>query len=104
MVNFHTLRQQLENIPFIQGISPVDVLALPNSIGKIIRKMTRENCLTIEQIADELDLGLDEAKDIADLLVDKGYLKSETQQKDADSPLYRVYYARMRKRNIPLDL
>jgi len=55
------------------------------------------------EMASLLDLSESEAKQIADLLVEKGYLLTEERRSDG-SLVYKVYFARMRGRSIPLDL
>jgi hypothetical protein len=46
---------------------------------------------------------LDEARQVGDLLVDKGFLTSQ-QQGDSGDTIYRVYFARMRGQNIAVDI
>ncbi len=103
MIDFEKLIEDLAKIPPVKGVSPVDVLALPDPLGGLIRKMTRKKTMTLEDLAGEMDLTREETRQIGDLLVEKGYLRAELRHTE-DNLVYRVYYARMRKRNIPLDL
>lgn len=102
MIAFADLQRQLAELAPVKGIAPVDILQLPAAITPAIRKMMRHG-LTLAELAQELDLSLDEARQVGDLLVDKGFLTSQ-QQGDSGDTIYRVYFARMRGQNIAVDI
>ena len=102
MIAFADLQRQLAELAPVKGIAPVDILQLPAAITPAIRKMMRHG-LTLAELAQELDLSLDEARQVGDLLVDKGFLTSQ-QQGDSGDTIYKVYFARMRGQNIAVDL
>ena len=102
MIAFADLQRQLAELAPVKGIAPVDILQLPAAITPAIRKMMRHG-LTLAELAQELDLSLDRARQVGDLLVDKGFLTSQ-QQGDSGDTIYRVYFARMRGQNIAVDI
>jgi hypothetical protein len=102
MTAFADLQRQLAELAPVKGIAPVDILQLPAAITPAVRKMMRHG-LTLAELARELDLSLDQARQVGDLLVDKGFLTSQ-QQGDSGATIYKVYFARMRGQNIAVDL
>jgi len=102
MIAFADLERQLAELAPVKGIAPVDILQLPAAITPAVRKMMRHG-LTLAELAQELDLSLDQARQVGDLLVDKGFLTSQ-QQGDSGDTIYKVYFARMRGQNIAVDL
>jgi hypothetical protein len=102
MTAFADLQRQLAELAPVKGIAPVDILQLPTAITPAVRKMMRHG-LTLAELAQEVDLSLDQARQVGDLLVDKGFLTSQ-QQGDSGDTIYRVYFARMRGQNIAVDL
>jgi hypothetical protein len=102
MLAFADLERQLAELAPVKGIAPVDILQLPTAITPVVRRMMRHG-LTLAELAQELDLSSDEARQVGDLLVDKGFLTSQ-QQGDSGDTIYRVYFARMRGQNIAVDL
>ena len=103
MVNFNELISQLQAVSVFPGITPVDILALPDPVDSAVQKILRRGPMSVNEMASVLDLPEGEAKQIADLLVEKGYLLTEERHSDG-SVVYKVYFARMRGRSIPLDL
>jgi hypothetical protein len=102
MIVFADLQSQLAELAPVKGIAPVDILQLPAAITPAVRKMMRHG-LTLAELAQELDLSLDQARQVGDLLVDKGFLTSQQQGNSSDL-VYKVYFARMRGQNIAIDL
>ncbi len=93
----------------MDGITPTDILALPEPFDKFLRLLMRQGSMTIEQIAVQLGLTDEQAQSLADIFVSKGYLRteaiaSEEEEESGTGTVYRVYLARMRKQNIPIDL
>ncbi len=102
MIAFADLQRQLAELAPVKGIAPVDILQLPAAVTPAVRKMMRHG-LTLADLAQALDLSLDEAHQVGDLLVEKGFLTSQ-QQGDSGDLVYKVYFARMRGQNIAVDL
>ena len=101
MTTFVDLQQQLAQLAPVQGIAPVDILSLPDLLAVVVRKMMRGG-MTLSALADELSLPLDQARQVGDVMVEKGYLTIEGAENDGVT--YRVYFARMRSHNIAIDL
>ena len=101
MMTFADLEQQLAQLQPVKGIAPVDVLSLPDSLAAVVRKMMRGG-MTLSALAGELGLPLDQARQVGDVLVAKGYLTTEGAENDGVT--YKVYFARMRGQTIAVDL
>ena len=101
MTTFADLEQQLAQLQPVKGIAPVDVLSLPDWLASVVRKMMRGG-MTLSALADELGVPLDQARQVGDAMVEKGYLTSEGAE--SDGVTYKVYFARMRGHNIAVDL
>ncbi len=102
MGTFEGLQTELVGLDKVDGISPVDILMLPKAIQSAVRKMLRK-ALTAQELADELSLPVSEAQQLADILVDKGFLLTEVRADD-HRVIYKVYFAHVHKHEIPLDL
>ena len=104
MPTYEELFEKIKNVPQVNGISPVDVLNLPDPMGGVIRDMTRHKTMSLNQLAEELGLALEETHTICQTLVDKGYFALLNEHDRPSERVYRVRFAEMRKRNIPFDL
>ena len=102
MIAFADLERQLADLAPVKGIAPVDILQLPAAITPAVRKMMRHG-MTLAELAQELDLSADQARQVGDMLVEKGFLTSQLQGDSGDT-IYKVYFARMRGQNIAVDL
>jgi hypothetical protein len=99
---FETLRQQLDALPQMDGVSPVDLLELPPTLQVAVRRMLRSG-LTLRELADVLGLPTEQAAQIGDMLVEKGMAICEEIDHDGGTR-YRICTARTRGRQVPLDL
>ena len=102
MDTFNQILLKLEEIEPVTGIIPTDVLELPDPIGSIIRMLIRKGSMTLSELAEALNLEQPQAQQIGELLTRKGFLVKEF--RSGKEPVYRAYIARMRRRNIPLEL
>jgi hypothetical protein len=102
MIAFADLQRQLAELAPVKGIAPVDILQLPDAVTPAVRKMMRHG-LTLAELAQELDLSADQARQVGDMLVEKGFLASQ-QPGDFGDIIYKVYFARMHGQNIAVDL
>ncbi len=100
---FARLQQALARLEKVKGVTPVEILELPSPLDEIVREMMRRGRLTLDELAAKLELAPEEARQLAELLIEKGFLQTEERQENG-GVLYKVYFARMRGRNIPLDL
>lgn len=101
MATFERLWQQLGELRQVNGITPVDILQLPEELHGVVRKMVRQ-AVSLQELSAELMLPLDQTHLIADLLVAKGFLRTEDRV-EGDFH-YRILFARMHTHHIPLDL
>jgi hypothetical protein len=99
---FEGLRSELVGLQKVEGITPVDILLLPEAIQRAVRRMLR-SALTSQELAEELRLPAGEAQQLADILVDKGFLQVQARA-DGAGVAYKVYFARMHRHDIPLEL
>jgi len=102
VATFETLIQRLSELERVEGITPVDILFLPEGLHRTVRRMLKRG-MTLVEIADDLGLSAAEALQVCEMLIDKGFLAPEAAV-DSGAPRYRVRLARIRSRNIPLDL
>ncbi len=107
MATFERLRTEIAQLEEIDGVTPVEILSLPAALHRAFRQMVKR-ALTAQELASELQLSLAEAQQVAELLVEKGFLKKSLLKAQPEAngpgPAYRVQFARMRKHDIPLDL
>ena len=102
MGTFEGLREELSGLPSVSGAVPSDILLLPEAIRGIMRAMVKR-ALTPADLSAALNLPPDEAQQLADILVAKGFLQSQAQT-GGNGVAYRVSFARTAHRDIPLDL
>jgi hypothetical protein len=96
---FEPLKQQLTALDRVDGVTPVEILVLPEGLQSSFRKLLKGN-LTLSELAGELHVSEDHARQLADILVDKGFLQSEQRPEDGLS-VFSVRFARMRPRRTP---
>jgi hypothetical protein len=100
---YQILDQELESIPHVDGVIPTDILALPGPFDVLLRNLMRKGSMTVEQLASELDLTVEQAHSLGEHFVAKGYLRAENEEEGGEQ-VYRVYFARMRRHDIPNEL
>ncbi len=96
---FEPLRQQLTALDRVDGVTPVEILALPEGLQSSFRKLLKGN-MTSSELGRELHLSEDHARQLAEMLVDKGFLQSE-QGPEGGLPVFSVRFARLRPRRTP---
>ena len=74
IANFQQLLDTLTEIEPVPGIMPADVLAYPRPLAAMIRKIIRKQQITLSEFAALLELSVDETKQVASLLIEKGML------------------------------
>ncbi|HLI50281.1 MAG TPA: hypothetical protein VKU87_00710 [Thermomicrobiaceae bacterium] len=100
---FDTLRDGLNSVSRVESLSMVDMMALPDPLRQAMTGFVRKGRFTALDLSSELGLDEAQAKELAGLLLDKGYVRVEP---DAGSPdvTYRISLGRIRGRNVPIDL
>jgi hypothetical protein len=100
---YESLLQEVQGLDHVDGVIPTALLELPESIALLIREMMRQGSMTVDELAAFLELSVSQADDLGEALVAKGYLVSDTTNA-REGQVYRVFYARVRKRNLPPEL
>ncbi|RPI26429.1 MAG: hypothetical protein EHM70_19040 [Chloroflexota bacterium] len=103
MDTFESILQTLDGVSQVEGITPINILELPESLCKALKKLLRIGSMSLNDLANETSLSEDQARIIGERLVQKGYLVVQDAQ-GGSAPIYRTYFARMRGQNLPLDL
>ncbi len=104
MADFDTLRAAVNALERVEGITPINLLDLPHPLNEALRQLTRQSSMTLEDLANAVGLPPDQMLMLAEMLVDKGYLTSEKRSSVTGNLVFRLYFARMRRRTINLDL
>ena len=102
MTTFETLEAQLAGLDSVKGITPVDILLLPEALRPVMRKMLRR-AIKLPELAGDLLLPEAKAQQVADILVQKGFLLAQSEG-DRAEVVYKVYFARMRAHDVPSEL
>lgn len=100
---YESLLQEIQELPQVEGVIPTSVLEMPQGIALLLRTMMRQGSMTVNELAAVLEVSVSQADYLGEQLVAKGYLTSDTNNSEGGQ-VYRVFYARMRKRNIPSEL
>jgi hypothetical protein len=100
---YESLLQEVNGLPQAEGVIPTSILELPDRIALLLRTIMRQGSMTVDELAAFLEVSLSQADQLGEQLVAKGYLVSDTNNSEGGQ-VYRVFYARMRKRNIPSEL
>jgi predicted ArsR family transcriptional regulator len=103
MNSYETLDHEIADLESVEGTTPLAVAMLPEPLDKILQRMIRQGAMSVEELAEALGLLPDEAQHLGEHLVSKGYLRTEEKEGEG-GVMFRVYLARMRRQNIPLDL
>jgi hypothetical protein len=99
---FQALEAQLAGLDSVNGITPVDILLLPEALRPVVRRMLRR-AVALPELAAELVLSESEARQVADTLVQKGFLQTQGEE-DSEGVVYKVHFSRMHAHNIPPEL
>ena len=102
MTTFETLAAQLAGLDSVNGITPVEILLLPEALRPVMRKMLRR-AVSLPEFAGDLLLSEAQAQQIAAVLVQKGFLKPQSEG-NGPSVAYRVHFARRHAHDIPPEL
>jgi hypothetical protein len=103
MDGFDALWQAVSRLPPVTGIGPTEILNLPQPLAALVRVLVSSGGLPLDRFAMQLSIEADQARSLAEVLVQKGYLVAEPRE-SAGPMFYRARLARTRKRNIPSDL
>lgn len=102
MATFEAIQQALTGLPRVEGVTAVDIMKLPAPLDVTLRKMLKEP-LSLDAVAAEIQMSKDETSQLMDILVERGFVKSEDQS-DHGGLVYKIYLARTRRLNLPASL
>lgn len=98
---FERLQQEIDAREKQAGLSPADLLALPDALRKLLNQITHRGEISLAEAA--AAVGQDEAQTAPMLasLVDKGFLEEKG---EGDERRYSVLFGRRRRRRVPLNI
>jgi hypothetical protein len=102
VTTFETLEAELALLDSVNGITPVDILLLPEALRPVMRKMLRR-AIALPELAGDLLLAEAEAQQVANTLVQNGFLQAQGEG-DRAGVVYKVHFARMHAHDIPPEL
>jgi hypothetical protein len=104
MDTFDSLKQALEQCEQKeQGVTASDIAALPETLRAALNKILRQTSMPLSDLKAELNLELEPARQLAGLLIEKGFLKLATDQPEGET-VYNVHLARKRGGTTPLKI
>jgi len=98
---FDRLQTEIDKREPAEGLSPADLLMLPDELRRIVQLINRRGGMTTEALAAELELPAPEVETLAGDLVDKGML---TPARIEDQPGYKIRFGHRRRREVPFDI
>ena len=98
---FDKLCQQLSMRAKLPGVNQVDILNLPSPLDSTLGKITRQGSITVSEFAYDLHLAQAQGKHLVKILVDKGYLYTESSGRQT---ICKIHFARKQKKRLPTDV
>jgi hypothetical protein len=103
MATYDQLRQELSDRPTAEGVTAIDIAELPEPLRTFLKKALRVGVVSLAEVATDLGLDRGEARRLAALAVEKGWLVITEADAGGDS-LYRVNLSRRKGRGVPVNL
>jgi DNA-binding MarR family transcriptional regulator len=100
---FDRLQRELKKRSKVEGITPADVMDLPEPLRTAMHKMMRKGSMTLSELAAELKLKTAETRRLGQMLVERGFLSSIEREADGEI-VYQTRFARKRGRSVPFDI
>lgn len=72
---FNRLQDEIDARDKNEGLSPIDLLDMPEALAAVINQIIRKNGMKLEDIAEELEQSPKETQVQLDELVEKGYVR-----------------------------
>lgn len=72
---FNRLKDELAARDNTKGLSPIDLLDMPDELAEVVNQIIRRNGLKLEDVAQQLNQTEVEAKKALNKLVNKGYVR-----------------------------
>jgi DNA-binding MarR family transcriptional regulator len=89
------LQRELEHVASVQGVTPADLLALPEPLPTLLSRALRRGSLHLDELSRQLHLSAEDGARLVKLLVEKGFLVAVRGQRDGKGA-YRVRLAQTR--------
>ncbi|MCB0033188.1 MAG: hypothetical protein KDE51_04185 [Anaerolineales bacterium] len=90
-MNVQDLVVKVQEVDSVQGVTLLNVLELPEPLVKVLTEVMRHRAMTLTDFAQALGIADEaEAQILADLLVEKGFLRTVKQRQE--SVAYRVRF------------
>ena len=98
---FNRLQDELDAREKGEGLSPIDLLDMPEPLTAIINQIIRKNGMKLEDIAEELGQSPKATKKTLDELVDKGYVR---QVEVKEELWYKAQFGRKADKTLSLSI
>lgn len=72
---FNRLQDEIDARDQGEGLSPIDLLDMPEALAEVINHIIRKNGMKLEDIAEELGDTIEKTQNTLDELVEKGYVR-----------------------------
>jgi hypothetical protein len=100
---FDRLQRELKKRPKVEGITPADVMELPEPLRTAMNKMVRKGSMTLSELTAELNLKTTQTRRLGAMLIEKGFLSSIEQEADGEI-VYQTRFTRKHGRGVPFDI
>jgi hypothetical protein len=100
---FDRLQRELEKRSRVEGITPADVMELPEPLRTAMNKIMRKGSMTLSELTAELNLRTAETRRLGEILVEKGFLSSIRREADGEI-VYQTRFTRKHGRGVPFDI
>lgn len=95
---FGRLQAEIDSQEQEEGISPAQLLELSDELRRIVQLVAREGEMLAGEVAERLDVTIDEATELLSALEEKGYLTSRDTE---PGRRYKARFARRRSHDLP---
>lgn len=92
---FDRLQDEIDSRETQEGISPADLLDMPDGLAAVVKQIVRRNGMKLSEVAELLDESPEAAQKMLDDLVAKGYVR---QIEVKDEMWYKAHFGRRRSR------
>ncbi len=98
---FDRIQADLDQRERMEGLSPVDLLDLPDGLRELVLLLARKGELDLPAIAEAIGAEPEAAGSLLEDLEDKGFVLQRDIQGVAH---YRTYFGQRRRRDLPVDI
>jgi predicted transcriptional regulator len=98
---FNRLQDEISAREKQQGLSPVDLLDMPEPLANIINQIIRNNGMKLEDIAEKLSQSAADTKIMLDELVQKGFIRQVEVKQEL---WYKAHFSRKADKSLSLGI